>query len=139
MNLGAFATMNEAKRLLQPGGRFISFDAGSPDPDIIGDPDKPCYSLLGGQYTFIVNFALCKTVAQRLSLEAVSVERQKEFVARQLGKNVLTLPELLNTIHFQARSSLGARSPPPRTLEVLSSVSHHHPKGYDFPDPFRYS
>ena len=30
VNLGAFATIKEAKRLLQPGGRFISFDAGTP-------------------------------------------------------------------------------------------------------------
>ena len=102
VNLGAFATIKEAKRLLQPGGRFISFDAGTPDPDIIRSPDKPCYSLLGGQYSFIVNFPLCEAVAKHLGVKA-SVEPQKEFVARGLGKNVLTLLELLNTYPFPGK------------------------------------
>ena len=135
VNLGAFATMNEAKRLLQPGGRFISFDAGTPDPDIIGDPDKPCYSLLGGQYTFMVNFALCKAVAQRLSLEGVSVETQKEYVARQLGKNVLTLPELLNTYPFPGKLKAWERDRLIlRTLEVLSGVYRSpYRRTIDFP------
>ncbi len=135
VNLGAFATMNEAKRLLQPGGRFISFDAGTPDPDIIGDPDKPCYSLLGGQYTFMVNFALCKAVAQRLSLEGVSVETQKEYVARQLGKNVLTLPELFNTYPFPGKLKAWERDRLIlRTLEALSGVYRSpYRRTIDFP------
>ena len=135
VNLGAFATMTEAKRLLQRGGRFISFDAGTPDLEIIGDPDKPCYSLRGGQYTFIVNFALCKTVAERLNLEAVSVEPQKEFVARQLGKNVLTLPELLNTYPFPGKLKAWERDRLIlRTLEALSSVySSPYRRAIDFP------
>ena len=103
VNLGAFGTIKEAKRLLQPGGRFISFDAGTPDPDIIRSPDKPCYSLLGGQYSFIVNFPLCEAVAKHLGVKEVSVEPQKEFVSRGLGKNVLTLLELLNTYPFPGK------------------------------------
>jgi hypothetical protein len=135
VNLGAFATMNEAKRLLHPGGRFISFDAGTPDPEIIGDPDKPCYSLLGGQYTFMVNFALCKAVAQRLGFETVSVESQKEYVSRQLGKNVLTLPELLNTYPFPGRLKAWERDRLIlRTLKALSEVYRSpYRRTIDFP------
>jgi hypothetical protein len=103
VNLGAFATIKEAKRLLHAGGRFISFDAGTPDPDIIRSPDKPCYSLLGGQYSFIVNFPLCEAVAKHLGVTQASIEPQKEFVARELGKNVLTLLELLNTYPFPGK------------------------------------
>ena len=103
VNLGAFATIKEAMRLLKPQGRFISFDAGTPDPDIIRSPDKPCYSLLGGQYSFIVNFPLCEAVAKHLGVKDVLVESQKEFVARGLGKNVLTLLELLNTYPFPGK------------------------------------
>ena len=135
VNLGAFATMNESKRVLQPGGRFISLDAGTPDPDIIGDPDKPCYSLLGGQYTFMVNFALCEAIAGHLSLKGVTVQPQKEFVALQLGKNVLTLPELLNTYPFPGKLKAWERDRLIlRTLELLSRVySSPYRRTIDFP------
>ncbi|TLY24107.1 MAG: class I SAM-dependent methyltransferase, partial [Nitrospirae bacterium] len=53
-NFGAFATIKEAMRLLAPGGRFTSLDAGTPDRTVLSSPDKPCYGLYGGQYSFIV-------------------------------------------------------------------------------------
>jgi SAM-dependent methyltransferase len=96
-NFGAFATIKEARRLLASGGGFTSLDAGTPDMDVLTDPDKPCYGLHGGQYTFIVNFALCETVAKQLGVKEVTVERQREFVSRMLGVNLLTVMDLLET------------------------------------------
>ncbi|MEK6602907.1 MAG: hypothetical protein AABY69_00710 [Nitrospirota bacterium] len=96
-NFGAFATIKEARRLLASGGRFTSLDAGTPDMDVLTDPDKPCYGLHGGQYTFIVNFALCETVAKQLGVKEVTVEQQREFVSRMLGVNLLTVMDLLET------------------------------------------
>ena len=96
-NFGAFATIKEARRLLASGGRFTSLDAGTPDMDVLTDPDKPCYGLHGGQYTFIVNFALCETVAKQMGAREVTVEQQREFVSRTLGVNLLTVMDLLET------------------------------------------
>jgi SAM-dependent methyltransferase len=96
-NFGAFATIKEARRLLASGGGFTSLDAGTPAMDVLTDPDKPCYGLHGGQYTFIVNFALCEIVAKQLGVKAVTVEQQREFVSRMLGLNLLTVMDLLET------------------------------------------
>jgi len=135
VNLGAFATIKEAKRVLQPGGRLISFDAGTPDPDIIGKPDKPCYSLLRGQYSFMVNFALCEVVAKHLGLRDISIESQNEFVGRELGKNVVTLVELLNTYPFPGKLKAWERDR--LILQVLKAFSTVYTSPYrrtiDFP------
>ncbi len=96
-NFGAFATIKEARRLLASGGGFASLDAGTPAMDVLTDPDKPCYGLHGGQYTFIVNFALCEVVAKQLGVKAVTVEQQWEFVSRMLGLNLITVVDLLET------------------------------------------
>ena len=135
VNIGAFATIKEAKRLLQPQGRFISFDAGTPDPDIIRSPDKPCYSLLGGQYSFIVNFPLCEAVAKHLGVTQASIESQKEFVARELGKNVYTLLELLNTYPFPGKLKSWERDRVLlRTLKAFSTAYRSpYRRTIDFP------
>src|SRR5207249_3598046 len=96
-NFGAFATIKEAQRLLAPGGRFTSLDAGTPDRTVLSSPDKPCYRLYGGQYSFIVNFALCDEVARHLGIKEIAIEPQQEFVSRMLGVNVLTVVDLLET------------------------------------------
>lgn len=96
-NFGAFATIKEARRLLASGGGFTALDAGTPDMDVLTDPDKPCYGLHGGQYTFIVNFALCEAVAKQLGVREVTVEQQREFVSRMLGVNLVTVVDLLET------------------------------------------
>jgi SAM-dependent methyltransferase len=96
-NFGAFATIKEAMRLLAPGGRFTSLDAGTPDRAVLSNPDKPCYGLYGGQYSFIVNFALCEEVARHLGIKEIAIESQQEFVSRMLGVNVLTVVDLLAT------------------------------------------
>ncbi len=96
-NFGAFATIKEARRLLAPQGGFTSLDAGTPAMDVLTDPDKPCYGLHGGQYTFIVNFALCEVIAKQVGVKEVTVEQQREFVSRMLGLNLIAVVDLLET------------------------------------------
>lgn len=96
VNLGAFAGLAEAKRLLAPGAiGFSSFDAGAEDLAVLNDPEKPCYGLFGGQYSFMLNFALVRSVASHLGIRPVTVETQREFIGRSLGTNVISLMELL--------------------------------------------
>src|SRR5438034_1148397 len=102
-NFGAFATIKEAMRLLALGGRFTSLDAGTPDKAVLSSPDKPCYGLYGGQYSFIVNFALCDEVARHLGIKEIAIEPQQEFVSRMLGVNVLTVVDLLEAYHSLGR------------------------------------
>jgi hypothetical protein len=98
INLGAFATLKEAKRLLTPDAiGFSVFDAGSADKNVLNDPEKPCYGQFGGQYSFMVNFALAEVVAKQLGLKEVTLEPQREFVGRALRTNVLPLMDLLAT------------------------------------------
>lgn len=96
VNLGAAATIREAKRLLSPDAiGFSSFDAGTADMRVLNDPDKPCYGQFGGQYSFMINFALLEMVAKQLTIPAVAIEQQREFVGSRLNSNVITLMDLL--------------------------------------------
>ncbi|WP_447600993.1 SAM-dependent methyltransferase [Nitrospira sp. Nam80] len=96
VNLGASATIREAKRLLAPDAiGFSSFDAGTSDMAVLNDPEKPCYGQFGGQYSFMVNFALLGMVAKHLNVSAVMTEPQREFVGSRLCTNVITLMDLL--------------------------------------------
>jgi hypothetical protein len=96
VNLGAVATIREAKRLLAPDAiGFSSFDAGTADMIVLNDPEKPCYGQFGGQYSFMVNFALLEMVAKHLDVSAVATEHQREFVGSRLRTNVITLMDLL--------------------------------------------
>jgi hypothetical protein len=98
VNLGAMATLKEAKRLLAEGSAgFSSFDAGAVDVAVLNDPERPCYGLFGGQYSFIVNFPLLQAVAAYLGFRSVNIEAQRAFVGRQLGTNVISLMDLLAT------------------------------------------
>ncbi len=103
VNLGAFATIKEAMRLLVPGGRFTSLDAGTSDMAVLGDPDKPCYGLHGGQYSFIVNFALCEAVARHLGGTELTIEPQRDFVSRLLGLHLVTVVDLMETYPFPGK------------------------------------
>jgi SAM-dependent MidA family methyltransferase len=104
VNLGAFATLKEAKRVLASDAVGLSgFDAGTADLQVLNDPEKPCYGQFGGQYTFMVNFALMEAVAKHLGLGAIAIESQREFVGRSLGINVLSLMDLLSA-HRSAAS-----------------------------------
>ena len=97
-NVGAFATLKEAKRLLAPDAiGFSAFDAGTADMNVLNDPEKPCYGQFGGQYSFMINFALVDAVAKQLGLKQTTFEPQREFVGRSLNTNVITLMDLLAT------------------------------------------
>jgi hypothetical protein len=135
VNLGAFATLKEAKRLLASEGRFISFDAGTPDRSMLASPDKPCYSLLGGQYSFMINFALCESVCRHLEIKAISIEPQKEFVSRMLGRNLLTLVDLLETYPFPGKLKPWERDRLVlQTLKTVSAVyASPYPRKIDYP------
>ncbi|MER3423530.1 MAG: hypothetical protein C4293_10140, partial [Nitrospiraceae bacterium] len=107
VNLGAFATAKEARRLLAPDAiGFSSFDAGTTDMKVLNDPEKPCYGQFGGQYNFMVNFALVEAVARHLGFQTSEVEAQKDFVGRSLGTTVMSLMDLLAT-HPRAASLNG--------------------------------
>ena len=96
VNLGAAASLREAKRLLSPHAvGFSSFDAGAADKRVLNDPDKPCYGQFGGQYSFMINFTLLEMVAKHLGLSAVTIEQQREFLGSRLNTNVITLMDLL--------------------------------------------
>ena len=98
VNLGAFAVLKEAQRLLAPDAVGLSaFDAGTADRQVLNDPEKPCYGQFGGQYSFMINFALVEAVAKHLGLTCTALEPQREFVGRSLNTNVLTLMDLLAT------------------------------------------
>jgi hypothetical protein len=96
VNLGAAGTIREAKRLLASDAvGFSSFDAGTADMGVLNDPEKPCYGQFGGQYSFMINFALLEMVANHLNVPAVTVEQQREFVGSRLHTNVITVMDLL--------------------------------------------
>jgi hypothetical protein len=96
VNLGAFATIKEARRVLAPDAiGFSSLDAGTADLTVLNDPAKPCYGQFGGQYSFMVNFALVEAVAKHLGVSSVVIEPQREYLGRSLGLNLLSLMDLL--------------------------------------------
>ena len=96
VNLGAAGTIREAKRLLASDAvGFSSFDAGTADMGVLNDPEKPCYGQFGGQYSFMINFALLEMVANHLNVPAVTIEQQREFVGSRLNTNVITVMDLL--------------------------------------------
>lgn len=98
VNIGAFATLKEAKRLLAPNAiGFSAFDAGTEDMNVLNDPEKPCYGQFGGQYSFMVNFALVNAVAKHMGMAHTTFESQREFVGRSLNTNAMTLMDLLAT------------------------------------------
>ena len=98
VNVGALATLKEAKRLLAPDAvGFSAFDAGTADRNVLNDPEKPCYGQFGGQYSFMINFALVESVAKHVGMNETRLEPQREFVGRALNTNAITLMELLAT------------------------------------------
>ncbi len=95
VNTGAAVALKEAWRLLAPDALgFSGFDAGTVDEAVLNDPDKPCYSVVGGQLSFLVNFAFLEDVAEQVGGRA-RVEPQKEFVGRSVGANVMSFMDVL--------------------------------------------
>jgi len=95
VNTGAATVLKEANRLMAPDALGLSgFDAGTMDEAVLNDPDKPCYNVVGGQLSFMVNFALLEDVAKQVG-GRVRVEPQKEFVGCNLGANVMSFMDVL--------------------------------------------
>jgi len=137
VNLGAFATLKEAKRLLAPNAiGFSAFDAGTADMKVLNDPDKPCYGQFGGQYSFMINFALVEAVAKHLGVAQVVCEPQREFVGRSLNTNVITLMDLLAT-HPSAGPKLQSWEQDRLALKTIKALNETFESPYerklDFP------
>ncbi len=130
VNLGACATVKEAKRLLAADAiGFSSFDAGTADLRVLNDPDKPCYGLFGGQYSFMINFALIEAVAKQLGIATVNIETQREFVGRSLNTNVLPLVDLL-AVHPSARSQMQAWEQDRLTIKTMHGLNGTYSSPY---------
>jgi hypothetical protein len=137
VNLGAYATIKEAKRLLAPEAiGFSSFDAGTADMNVLNDPEKPCYGQFGGQQSFMVNFALAEAVAKQLDTGTMTMESQREFVGRSLGTNVLTLMDLIAT-HPSAGTRMAPWEQDRLMLKTLRALNETYLSPYarhlDFP------
>ena len=130
VNLGAFATLKEAKRLLAPDAVGLSvFDAGTGDLNVLNDPEKPCYGQFGGQYSFMINFALVEAVAKHLGFKQTSLEPQREFVGRSLNTNVITLMDLLAT-HPSAGPKLQAWEQDRLVLKTIKALNETFESAY---------
>jgi putative S-adenosyl-L-methionine-dependent methyltransferase len=137
VNIGAYLTIREAKRLLAPNAvGFSSFDAGTADLKVLNDPDKPCSGQFGGQQSFMVNFALAEAVAQQVGSVEVSIESQREFIGRSLNTNVLTVMDLLAT-HPSAGRKMKSWEQDRLILMTISALNKTYESPYvarlDFP------
>jgi hypothetical protein len=137
VNIGAYASIKEAKRLLAPKAiGFSSFDAGTADLKVLNDPDKPCSGQFGGQQSFMVNFALADAVARQMEAGTVSMESQGEFIGRSLGTNVLTLMDLLAT-HPMAGKKMEPWEQDRLMLKTIKALNETYQSPYatriDFP------
>lgn len=95
-NVGACRSIKEANRLLASDAiGFSSFDAGTVDLRVLNDPEKPCYTVQGGQFSFMVNFRLVEEVAAHVGVRVGVIESQREYVGRSLGVHVLSVMDLL--------------------------------------------
>ena len=96
VNLGAFETVKEARRLMASDAiGFSSFDAGAATFETLSTPEKPCSAQIGGLYSVMVNFLLIGTVAKHLGAKELQIEPQREFIGRNLGANVMILTDIL--------------------------------------------
>lgn len=137
INLGAYATLKEAKRLLASDAiGFSVFDAGTQDMNVLNDPEKPCYGQFGGQYSFMINFALAETVAKHVGMKHTTYESQGEFVGRSLNTNVITLMDLLAT-HPSAGPTLQTWEQDRLVLKTIKALNETFESSYlrkiDFP------
>jgi hypothetical protein len=131
VNVGAFATLKEAKRLLAPDAvGFSSFDAGSTDVKVLNDPDKPCSAQFGGQQSFMINFPLVEAVGKQLGFGTLVIESQREFVGRNLGTNVLTLMDLLAT-HPSAGSKMEPWKQDRLILQTIRALNEVYESPYE--------
>jgi hypothetical protein len=130
VNVGAYATIKEAKRLLAPDAvGFSSFDAGTADLRVLNDPEKPCSGQFGGQQSFMVNFVLAEAVIKQMEAGTVTTESQREFIGRSLGTNVLTLMDLLAT-HPSAGRKMEPWEQDRLILETINALNKTYQSPY---------
>ncbi len=115
---------------------FSVFDAGTGDMKVLNDPEKPCYGQFGGQYSFMVNFALIQAVAKHLGIKHTTLESQREFVGRSLNTNVMSLMDLLAT-HPSAGPKLQVWEQDRLVLKTIKALNETFESSYrrriDFP------
>ena len=135
VNLGACSTLKEASRILAPDAvGFSSFDAGTVELKVLNDPEKPLFGQFGGQFSFMVNFALVEAVARHLGVRSVTIEPQQEMVGRSLGTNVVSLMDLL-AVHPSA-TRLKPWEQDRLILETIQSVNTVYHSPYQRPIEF---
>ena len=129
-NIGAAVSLKEALRLLASNALgFSSFDAGTLDRRFLNDPEKPCYGLHGGQFSFMVNFPLLQEVAEQLGGQAVTIEPQREFIGRALGVNVVSLMDVLSS---HPRLPNGGQWEIDRfIMHTIQAVNEHYDSPYE--------
>ncbi|MFO0775505.1 MAG: hypothetical protein U0172_12650 [Nitrospiraceae bacterium] len=129
VNLGAFATVKEALRVLAPTAvGFSSFDAGATEFDVLNSREKPCSGNFGGLYSVMVNFALIEAIARHLGAKTVEIEPQREFIGRNLNATVLTLTDLLAT--HPDLMHLGKWQQDRLVLQTLHALNRHYRSPY---------
>jgi len=97
--------------------------------DVLNDPEKPCYGQFGGQFSFMINFALAEAVAKHLGMEQTALEPQREFVGRSLNTNVITLMDLLAT-HPSAGPRLQAWEQDRLVLKTIKALNETYESPY---------
>ena len=128
-NMGAATSVKEAMRLLASDAiGFSSFDAGTMDQHFLNDPEKPCYGLHGGQFSFMVNFPLLQHVTKQLGAQEVAIEPQREFVGRALGANVVSLMDVLSS-HQQLPEG-GQWEIDRFIMQTIHAVNEHYDSPY---------
>lgn len=98
INIGAFETLRQARRLLSPDGQgYSGFDYGMFSINELNREDRPYFNLYGGQYTFMVNFDLLGKVGKAIGFQTVEKIHQREYVGQNIGEKLLSVVEILQT------------------------------------------
>ena len=98
INTGAFYALEKALKLLAKTNLgYSGMDYGMLTLSDLAEPNRPYYSLYGGQYTLMVNFPLLTDVANAIGFRVIQVEPQHHFVGKLMGQGVLSLLELVQS------------------------------------------
>ncbi len=130
VNLGAFATVKEALRVLAPDAvGFSSFDAGATTFEALNSAEKPCSGQIGGLYSVMVNFSLIEVVAKHLGAKRVQIEPQREFIGRSLGANVMILTDIL--AGHPELNRLSKWQQDRLVVQTLQAINQHYQSPYE--------
>ncbi|MGP0628281.1 hypothetical protein ACTRW9_01080 [Nitrospina sp. 32_T5] len=97
VNVGAFGTLEKARRLLHPqhSAGYTGFDYGMLSTAHLNRVGRPYFKLYGGQYTSMVNFPLLAEVGQAAGFSHIELEPQHAYVSRSLEEPLISLLELV--------------------------------------------